>query len=63
MHTEATCGSQRCGQGTYHADDISLDGPGGGGSDGQAPSAPGGLRSTGKSSTSVSPPGRSSSRV
>ncbi|MGV9573379.1 carbohydrate binding domain-containing protein, partial [Streptomyces nigra] len=42
------------GQGTYHADDISLDGPGGGGSDGQAPSAPGGLRSTGKSSTSVS---------
>ena len=43
------------GQGTYHADDISLDGPGGGGgSDGQAPSAPGNLRSTGKSSTSVS---------
>ncbi|MEV8087169.1 carbohydrate binding domain-containing protein [Streptomyces nigra] len=41
------------GQGTYHADDISLDGPGGG-SDGQAPSAPGSLRSTGKSSTSVS---------
>ncbi|MGW7662293.1 carbohydrate binding domain-containing protein [Streptomyces sp. NPDC054756] len=43
------------GQGTYQADDISLDGPGGGGgSDGQAPSAPGNLRSTGKSSTSVS---------
>ncbi|MFJ3286166.1 carbohydrate binding domain-containing protein [Streptomyces sp. NPDC086669] len=43
------------GQGTYHADDIALDGPGGGGgSDGQAPSAPGNLRSTGKSSTSVS---------
>ncbi|MDI9830109.1 carbohydrate binding domain-containing protein [Streptomyces sp. KAU_LT] len=42
------------GQGTYQADDISLDGPGGGGSDGQAPNAPGNLRSTGKSSTSVS---------
>ncbi|MEU6528765.1 carbohydrate binding domain-containing protein [Streptomyces sp. NPDC046928] len=43
------------GQGTYQADDISLDGPGGGGgSDGQAPSAPGNLRSTGTSSTSVS---------
>ncbi|MFF0299862.1 carbohydrate binding domain-containing protein [Streptomyces sp. NPDC004562] len=43
------------GQGTYHADDIALDGPGGGGGpDGQAPSAPGNLRSTGKSSTSVS---------
>ncbi|MFB8758226.1 carbohydrate binding domain-containing protein [Streptomyces nigra] len=43
------------GQGTYQADDIGLDGPGGGGgSDGQAPSAPGNLRSTGTSSTSVS---------
>ncbi|MEU6542978.1 carbohydrate binding domain-containing protein [Streptomyces sp. NPDC046859] len=41
------------GQGTYYADDIGLDGPGGG-SDGQAPSAPGNLRSTGKTSTSVS---------
>jgi hypothetical protein len=41
-------------QGTYHADDISLDGPGGGGSDSQAPSVPGGLRSTGKTSSSVS---------
>ncbi|HET9383150.1 MAG TPA: carbohydrate binding domain-containing protein [Streptomyces sp.] len=41
-------------QGTYHADDISLDGPGGDGSDTQAPSAPGSLRSTGKTSTSVS---------
>ncbi|MFE7275529.1 carbohydrate binding domain-containing protein [Streptomyces sp. NPDC057623] len=40
-------------QGTYYADDISLDGPGGG-SDGQAPSVPGGLRSTGKTSSSVS---------
>ncbi|MET9971228.1 carbohydrate binding domain-containing protein [Streptomyces sp. NPDC006356] len=41
-------------QGTYYADDISLDGPGGGGSDSQAPSAPGSLRSTGKTSSSVS---------
>ncbi|WP_328979230.1 carbohydrate binding domain-containing protein [Streptomyces canus] len=42
-------------QGTYYADDISLDGPGGGGgSDTQAPSAPGSLRSTGKNSSSVS---------
>ncbi|MGV9452055.1 carbohydrate binding domain-containing protein [Streptomyces sp. NPDC003635] len=40
-------------QGTYHADDISLDGPGGG-SDTQAPTAPGNLRSTGKTSSSVS---------
>lgn len=40
-------------QGTYHADDISLDGPGGG-SDTQAPTAPGSLRSTGKTSSSVS---------
>ncbi|MEU1042777.1 carbohydrate binding domain-containing protein [Streptomyces sp. NPDC005551] len=42
------------GQGTYYADDISLDGPGGGGSDAQAPSAPASLRSTGKTSSSVS---------
>lgn len=42
-------------QGAYQADDISLDGPGGGGgSDSQAPSAPGSLRSTGKTSSSVS---------
>ncbi|MCX4766339.1 carbohydrate binding domain-containing protein [Streptomyces sp. NBC_01275] len=43
-------------QGAYYADDISLDGPGGGGggSDTQAPSAPGGLTSTGKTSSSVS---------
>ncbi|MFF0013945.1 carbohydrate binding domain-containing protein [Streptomyces sp. NPDC005374] len=42
-------------QGSYQADDISLDGPGGGGgSDTQAPSAPGSLRSTGKTSSSVS---------
>ena len=42
-------------QGTYYADDISLDGPGGGGgSDSQAPTAPGSLRSTGKTSSSVS---------
>ncbi|MFF3935831.1 carbohydrate binding domain-containing protein [Streptomyces phaeofaciens] len=41
-------------QGTYQADDISLDGPGGGGSDTQAPSAPTGLTSTGKTSSSVS---------
>ncbi|AWT46467.1 MULTISPECIES: carbohydrate binding domain-containing protein [Streptomyces] len=44
------------GQGTYWADDISLDGPGGGGggSDTQAPTAPTGLTSTGKTSSSVS---------
>ncbi|MFJ3903787.1 carbohydrate binding domain-containing protein [Streptomyces sp. NPDC090025] len=43
------------GQGTYYADDISLDGPGGGGGgDTQAPSAPGGLTSTAKTSSSVS---------
>ncbi|MFE1438827.1 carbohydrate binding domain-containing protein [Streptomyces sp. NPDC058739] len=42
------------GQGTYHADDISLDGPGGGGGDTQAPTVPGSLRSTAKSSSSVS---------
>ncbi|MGX1273469.1 carbohydrate binding domain-containing protein [Streptomyces phaeoluteigriseus] len=41
-------------QGTYQADDISLDGPGGGGGDTQAPTAPTGLTSTGKTSTSVS---------
>src|SRR3954471_19157573 len=43
-------------QGTYYADDISLDGPGGGGggSDTQAPTAPTGLTSTGKTSSSVS---------
>ncbi|MFF0205627.1 carbohydrate binding domain-containing protein [Streptomyces sp. NPDC005017] len=42
------------GQGTYHADDISLDGPGGGGGDTQAPTVPGSLRSTARSSSSVS---------
>lgn len=43
-------------QGTYYADDFSLDGPGGGGggSDTQAPTAPGSLASTGKTSSSVS---------
>ncbi|MFD0137028.1 carbohydrate binding domain-containing protein [Streptomyces sp. NPDC127159] len=42
-------------QGTYYTDDISLDGPGGGGgSDTQAPTAPTGLTSTGKTSSSVS---------
>ncbi|MFF1545674.1 carbohydrate binding domain-containing protein [Streptomyces sp. NPDC058291] len=42
-------------QGAYYADDVSLDGPGGGGgSDTQAPTAPGGLTSTGKTSSSVS---------
>ncbi|MER5755532.1 carbohydrate binding domain-containing protein [Streptomyces sp. NPDC002088] len=42
-------------QGTYYADDISLDGPGGGGSgDTQAPTAPTSLTSTGKTSSSVS---------
>jgi carbohydrate binding protein with CBM4/9 domain/fibronectin type III domain protein len=42
-------------QGTYYADDISLDGPGGGGgSDTQAPTAPANLTSTGKTSSSVS---------
>ncbi|WP_327720635.1 carbohydrate binding domain-containing protein [Streptomyces sp. NBC_00490] len=40
-------------QGTYYADDINLDGPGGG-SDTQAPTAPASLRSTGKTSSSVS---------
>ncbi|MGG8408092.1 fibronectin type III domain-containing protein [Streptomyces sp. 12297] len=41
------------GQGTYHADDISLDGPGGS-ADTQAPTTPGALTSTGKTSSSVS---------
>ncbi|MFE9448402.1 carbohydrate binding domain-containing protein [Streptomyces sp. NPDC006739] len=43
-------------QGAYYADDISLDGPGGGGggSDTQAPTAPTGLTSTAKTSSSVS---------
>lgn len=42
-------------QGTYHADDISLDGPGGGGgSDIQAPTTPAGLTSTGTTSSTVS---------
>ncbi|GAA4878485.1 fibronectin type III domain-containing protein [Kitasatospora terrestris] len=41
------------GQGTYYADDISLDGPGGGG-DTQAPTVPGSLASTGKTANSVS---------
>ncbi|MFE4963514.1 carbohydrate binding domain-containing protein [Streptomyces sp. NPDC056660] len=40
-------------QGTYNADDISLDGPGGS-SDTQAPTAPTNLTSTGKTSSSVS---------
>ncbi|MEU2430865.1 carbohydrate binding domain-containing protein [Streptomyces sp. NPDC007861] len=43
------------GTGTYYADDISLDGPGGpGGGDTQAPTTPANFRSTAKSSTSVS---------
>ncbi|MFE7193740.1 carbohydrate binding domain-containing protein [Kitasatospora sp. NPDC057541] len=44
------------GQGTYYADDIVLDGPGGGTTppvDTQAPTVPGNLRATGKSATSV----------
>ncbi|MDV9168691.1 carbohydrate binding domain-containing protein [Streptomyces sp. W16] len=42
-------------QGTYYADDISLDGPGGGGGgDTQAPTAPTGLTSTAKTSSTVS---------
>ncbi|MFD7261929.1 carbohydrate binding domain-containing protein [Streptomyces sp. NPDC059874] len=40
------------GQGTYHADDVTLDGPGGA-TDTQAPTVPGGLTSTGKTSTSA----------
>lgn len=41
------------GQGTYHADDISLDGPGGGDDD-EAPTAPSSPRVTGTSATGVS---------
>ncbi|MFE6894591.1 carbohydrate binding domain-containing protein [Streptomyces sp. NPDC057694] len=41
------------GQGTYYADDVSLDGPGGS-TDTQAPTAPTGLTSTAKTSSSVS---------
>ncbi|MFF8811712.1 carbohydrate binding domain-containing protein [Streptomyces pactum] len=41
------------GQGTYYADDVSLDGPGGG-DDTQAPTAPGNLKVTGTTATSVS---------
>ncbi|MDQ0834807.1 hypothetical protein QF032_006651 [Streptomyces achromogenes] len=42
-------------QGAYQADDVSLDGPGGGdGTDTRAPTAPGGLTSTGRTSSSVS---------
>ncbi|MFE9095747.1 carbohydrate binding domain-containing protein [Streptomyces sp. NPDC007264] len=42
-------------QGTYYADDISLEGPGGGGgSDTQAPTAPAGLTANGKTSSGVS---------
>ncbi|MFD4371032.1 carbohydrate binding domain-containing protein [Streptomyces sp. NPDC058486] len=40
------------GQGTYHADDVSLDGPGGG-QDTEAPTAPGTPQVTGSSATSV----------
>lgn len=41
------------GQGTYHADDISLDGPGGS-TDTVAPTTPGSLVSTGRTSSTVS---------
>ncbi|MFD7864805.1 carbohydrate binding domain-containing protein [Streptomyces sp. NPDC059783] len=41
------------GQGTYYADDVSLDGPGGT-DDTQAPSAPGAPHATGTTATSVS---------
>lgn len=41
------------GQGTYYADDVTLDGPGGS-TDTVAPTAPGNLASTGKTSSSVS---------
>ncbi len=41
------------GQGTYYADDITLDGPGGS-VDTQAPTVPGSLASTGKTSTTAS---------
>ncbi|OKI29224.1 chitinase [Streptomyces sp. CB03911] len=42
------------GQGTYYADDVSLDGPGGGTPDTQAPTAPGTPALTGKTSSTVS---------
>ncbi|WP_033255059.1 carbohydrate binding domain-containing protein, partial [Kitasatospora phosalacinea] len=42
------------GQGTYYADDISLDGPGGTPSDTQAPTVPGGLTATATAATQVS---------
>ncbi|MFI1523418.1 fibronectin type III domain-containing protein [Kitasatospora cineracea] len=42
------------GQGTYYADDISLDGPGGGTPDTQAPTAPGNLTATSTAATQVS---------
>ncbi len=42
------------GQGTYYADDISLDGPGGGTPDTQAPTAPTGLAATATAATQVS---------
>ncbi|MFI5864128.1 carbohydrate binding domain-containing protein [Streptomyces sp. NPDC051546] len=41
------------GQGTYYADDITLDGPGGS-ADTQAPTVPGSLTATGKTSTTAS---------
>ncbi len=42
------------GQGTYNADDLSLDGPGGGGGgDTQAPSAPAGLQVASKTASAV----------
>ncbi|MFD9305392.1 carbohydrate binding domain-containing protein [Streptomyces sp. NPDC060048] len=41
------------GQGTYYADDVTLDGPGGT-ADTQAPTTPGSLTSTGKTSTTAS---------
>ncbi|MFG2982179.1 carbohydrate binding domain-containing protein [Streptomyces sp. NPDC048258] len=41
------------GQGTYYADDVTLEGPGGG-TDTVAPTTPGSLTSTGKTSSSVS---------
>ena len=42
------------GQGTYYADDVSLDGPGGGTADTQAPTVPGSPAGTGKTSSTVS---------
>ncbi|MBV9855602.1 MAG: fibronectin type III domain-containing protein [Streptosporangiaceae bacterium] len=41
-------------EGTYHADDLALTGPGGGGGGGGAPAAPAGLAVTGTTSSSVS---------